>query len=101
VTFTLDCCSPSYFVELERFQLYFTILEKHKGEDERLALINKEISSHHMYPSSKKSQTKYTLCENMFQGNNLWLLKPTDFNRGRGVQVFNSFEQFKKLLHDF
>ena len=37
----------------------------------------------------------------MFDGHNLWLLKPTDYNRGRGVQVFNSFEQFKKLIHEY
>jgi hypothetical protein len=36
----------------------------------------------------------------MFDGNNLWLLKPTDYNRGRGVQVFNSLEQFRRLLHE-
>lgn len=37
----------------------------------------------------------------MFDGRNFWLLKPTDFNRGRGVQVFNTIEQFKKLLNEY
>ena len=73
---------------MERFQLYFNILDKHKSdpEGEKLILTNKEISSHHLFPTAKsKSHSKYTLCENMFDGKNLWLLKPTDYNRGRGV----------------
>ena len=37
----------------------------------------------------------------MFDGKNFWLIKPPDFNRGRGVQVFNTLEQLKKLVNDF
>jgi hypothetical protein len=98
VTFTLDCGSASYFIELERFQLYFQMLERHKSD---LASFNKEVSGHHLFPPSKKSHTKYTLSDEMFTGNNLWLLKPTDYNRGRGVQVFNSFDQFKHLIKEY
>jgi hypothetical protein len=34
----------------------------------------------------------------MFDGQNLWLLKPSDYNRGRGVSLFNSVDQLKRLI---
>lgn len=37
----------------------------------------------------------------MFAGQNLWVLKPNDFNRGRGVHIFNTLEQLKKLITDY
>lgn len=37
----------------------------------------------------------------MFDGHNLWVLKPNDFNRGRGVNLFNSLDQLKKLINDY
>jgi hypothetical protein len=37
----------------------------------------------------------------MFDGQNLWVFKPNDLNRGRGVNLFNSLEQLKKLLNDY
>ena len=37
----------------------------------------------------------------MFAGYNLWVLKPNDFNRGRGVHIFNTLEQLKKLIADY
>ena len=88
VTFVFDLSSSQSNTEIERFQTYFNILEKHKSEtpDYRLALINKELSHHLQFPSAKsKSYMKYTLCNNMFEGSNYWLIKPTDLNRGRGV----------------
>jgi len=41
------------------------------------------------------------LHDSMWQGKNLWVLKPNNFNRGRGVHVFNSIEQVKKLISEF
>lgn len=39
-----------------------------------------------------------TLRDSMFDGENIWLLKPADANRGRGVNLFNSLEQMKRLI---
>lgn len=36
----------------------------------------------------------------MFDGQNIWLLKPSDYNRGRGVSLFNSIEQLKRMIVD-
>ena len=37
----------------------------------------------------------------MYDGGNVWLIKPNDFNRGRGVMLFNTLEQLRKLLKEF
>jgi hypothetical protein len=37
----------------------------------------------------------------MLDGHNLWVCKPNDFNRGRGVNLFNTLEQLRKLIHDY
>ena len=36
--------------------------------------------------------------DTLFDGHNMWLFKPADANRGRGVNLFNSVEQLKKLI---
>jgi hypothetical protein len=36
----------------------------------------------------------------MFSGQNLWVLKPNDANRGRGVVLFNKLEDFKRLISE-
>ena len=36
--------------------------------------------------------------ETLFDGHNMWLFKPADANRGRGVNLFNSIDQLKKLI---
>jgi len=43
--------------------------------------------------------TKFTMPLCHFVGNNLWLLKPTSFNRGRGIHVFNNVDKLKELLN--
>jgi|LauGreDrversion4_2_1035121.scaffolds.fasta_scaffold108693_3 hypothetical protein len=37
----------------------------------------------------------------MNAGFNMWLLKPNDLNRGRGVHIFNNIEDLKKLINDY
>ena len=37
----------------------------------------------------------------MLDCHNLWVFKPNDFNRGRGVHLFNSLEQLKKLIANY
>jgi hypothetical protein len=37
----------------------------------------------------------------MYHGKNVWLIKPRDFNRGRGVKLFNSLDQLKTMIRDF
>lgn len=36
-----------------------------------------------------------------FQGHNIWILKATGFNRGRGIHVFNKLEELQRLIKEY
>jgi phosphoribosylamine-glycine ligase len=36
-----------------------------------------------------------------FGGNNIWILKPTGQNRGKGIHVVSSLKTLKKLIKDY
>ena len=46
----------------------------------------------------KKNFHRYTMPFCHFTGYNLWLLKPTKLNRGRGIHVINNLGQLKALI---
>ena len=46
----------------------------------------------------KRTFKSLVLRDSMYDGQNIWLLKPADANRGRGVHLFSSLEQMKRLL---
>lgn len=41
---------------------------------------------------------KFVMPLNHFKGYNLWLLKPTSYNRGRGIHVFKDLDKLEKLM---
>ena len=46
----------------------------------------------------KSIKTPYRLTECCHAKQNLWLLKPTGFNRGIGIHIFNSFDQLRDIM---
>lgn len=36
-----------------------------------------------------------------FTGQNVWILKPTGFNRGKGIHVVNSIKKLKRLIKEY
>ena len=36
----------------------------------------------------------------MYAGHNIWILKPNDCNRGRGLVLFNKLEDLRKLINE-
>mgnify|MGYP000912622754 FL=1 len=44
---------------------------------------------------------KYTLGSEMYNNGNVWLIKPNDFNRGRGVKLFNKLSTLINLIKEF
>jgi Tubulin-tyrosine ligase family len=36
-----------------------------------------------------------------FNGYNLWLLKPTHLNRGRGIHVFRDLDDLNRLIKEY
>ncbi|EGR29319.1 tubulin-tyrosine ligase family protein, putative [Ichthyophthirius multifiliis] len=39
--------------------------------------------------------------QSLFKGNNVWIIKPADNNRGRGIQIFNNLQQLNKILQEY
>lgn len=38
---------------------------------------------------------------NHFTGKNVWILKPTSYNRGKGIHVVSDFKKVKKLMKEY
>ena len=36
----------------------------------------------------------------MLDGGNIWVLKPNDANRGRGVHIFNKLDELRSLIFE-
>jgi len=49
----------------------------------------------------KRSFTKLSCPLSHFDGYNLWLLKPTHLNRGRGIHVFKDLPTLHKLIREY
>lgn len=105
VTFVVDVGNSASVQEYDKFTTYFNVVEKHKKQTndpvearKTLETINKALSTHVNLVEKRRCYRTITLRESMFDGQNIWLLKPSDYNRGRGVSLFNSLEQLKRLI---
>jgi len=38
---------------------------------------------------------------NHFIGKNVWILKPTSYNRGKGIHVVSDFKKLKQLMKEY
>ena len=45
--------------------------------------------------------TKAHIPSSHFEGQNIWVLKATGFNRGIGIHVFNKLEDLRKLIKEY
>jgi hypothetical protein len=71
----------------------------------KITEINKFISQNKFIQADSKYKgmvsRKYDIDDQMYNGSNVWLIKPNDFNRGRGVKLFNTLEQLRRLMKEF
>ena len=96
IQFVLDFSEKSIAKDTQKFWRYFNAIEKQKYMREDFDL-NAEISS----IIASKATTNYQLLREMYAGANVWLIKPNDFNRGRGVRLFSSLDQLRILIREF
>jgi len=47
------------------------------------------------------ASTKKIMPSAHFNCGNIWMLKATGFNRGRGIHVFSKLEELKTLLEEY
>eukprot|EP01022_Parablepharisma_sp_SALTPOND_P013287 TRINITY_DN1768_c0_g1_i1.p1 TRINITY_DN1768_c0_g1~~TRINITY_DN1768_c0_g1_i1.p1 ORF type:complete len:716 (+),score=63.40 TRINITY_DN1768_c0_g1_i1:921-3068(+) len=102
LTFLLDVDSDTYYVDLDKFTHCYNIIDSGKKSptlEQGLKLINQKLAN---FPIMKEKRTptqcKPKLHKTHYAGTNIWILKPTGFNRGRGISVFDSLEKLKSLI---
>ena len=88
LTFCLELDSDRFLQDYERFQSIFYYLAQQPVNEEGKPIV----------PLSQRDETMVK--NTHFAGFNLWLLKPTGLNRGRGIHVFDTIERLKKLLKE-
>jgi len=101
LTFILNLKSETETVDYEKFVSCYNILAA-DSQSLDFKQMNKKLQSINLSQSRKM----YTMCklklkETHYIGRNLWILKPTGLNRGRGVSVFDTLDKFKALLKEY
>ena len=109
LTFVIDLDEDSHCPVYDKFTQCYNIfdaaskgLAKGDAYDAVLKQINTKFQNI-TFSRDKRAMTncKAKLHETFFAGKNLWILKPTGFNRGRGVSVFDSIEKLKSLIKEY
>jgi hypothetical protein len=60
-----------------------------------------KITKFKTFNFEKRTSTRYSFPLCHFDGFNLWLLKPTHLNRGRGIHVFRDLDTLHKLIKEY
>ena len=124
LTFIINTDSIEYDKEFEYFFQCYSCVESFKerknnskqakaveGEDQELFYtcetnkINERLQFLSLRKEGRKElhggSNKCILADTHYRGKNLWILKPTRMNRGRGVHPFEYIEQLKKMLKEY
>ena len=102
LTFLLDMDSETFSFDFDRFVHCYKVIDSaKKNEDQKMALkiMNQKLLEFPILKDNKSiNQSKFKLDEASYSGKNIWILKPTGFNRGRGISVFDSIDKLKTLI---
>lgn len=108
LTFAIDLTSHTYNPDFEKFVTCFNIISSAQStsdkkspscEQQCLKTINSKLQLVTFSRDRRAvSHCKAKIAETHFAGKNLWILKPTGFNRGQGVSVFDSMDVLKGLI---
>jgi len=95
----LDTAGRSYKSEFEKFENIFNTFEEFK--DGSIQELNQQLAKFKVRGANAKFPwSKFEARDSCWEGKNLWFLKATRFNRGRGIFVFNSLEMLKKQIQE-
>jgi hypothetical protein len=95
LTIVLDYLKDDVGDRVETFANILKLVDKNLDQD--IDTINSKLQEMQIQrEKTVKSQYKITRCSHDRQ--NLWLLKPTGFNRGIGIHIFQNFDQLKDIM---
>ena len=108
ITFLIESNSETYKQDLDRFKSVFNICKQYDDKsldgddhDARMYEMNKKINGLCLFSTkSGKSTLNIQMPNSHFDGYNIWFLKCTQFNRGKGIYVFNTLEQLVSLINE-
>lgn len=95
LTIVLDYLRDDVGERVEQFQRIMKTIETHKDED--YETINAKLVEG-QHGKEKSIKTPYRLTECCHAHQNLWLLKPSGFNRGIGIHIFQEFDQLRDIM---
>jgi hypothetical protein len=99
MTFVLWPSSSTYKNNMELFKSVFDLLQS--SENASNEEINAKLQSlSYSKGKAKKLNPTLFLPATHFWGRNLWFLKCTHYNRGKGIYVFDSFEKLVELMNE-
>lgn len=114
MTFILDLYDPHFTIDFQTFTKVYHEFAKTKTEQPQPqpAVEDNKTTTDKTPAKSKAKQLPVTprssqktiqskLPDTYYSGANLWLLKPTDFNRGRGINLFNKLSTLDHYLKCF
>ena len=101
--------SPSFETDFKTFVKIFNKFEQKSDKEDKTLDPDLDFS----FLSEKKQKRKphrtiremnrnrFKMYPSYFGGRNLWLVKPTSYNRGRGIRIFESIAQLLQYLQDY
>jgi hypothetical protein len=108
LTFLVDVDSQTYIPDIEKFTRCYEAIQSiieagNKSSPDYTKQCLKLIDQKLMQLGISKERRMVSHCrpkimDSHFAGRNIWILKATGFNRGRGVHVFNTMEKLKSLI---
>lgn len=109
LTFWIESDSENYIRDFGNFKLIFKTCQKYIDEGltaDNQALMVDDISKKFLAnlglkkTSRLKPSSDLVLPDTHFDGYNLWFLKVTKLNRGRGIYVFDTLDKLVSLIKD-
>lgn len=101
MTFVMDVDARTYSWDFERFARCYEIVGRASQAGEGVLLAQTKAQLQQVGLSKERravSHCRPKVPHTHLAGKNLWVLKPTHLNRGRGVTLFNSLHKLKALI---
>lgn len=108
LTFLIESHSETFAEDLDKFKSVFKILKDYsehavEGEEHKIIVdeINEKINDLQNFKArGNKNNGQMKMPYSHFDGYNIWFLKVTQYNRGRGIYVFNDIDKMIALIKE-